>query len=72
MSKPVLTGQYGTDRDLETRTGLKRRFWQKRRMLGDGPPFRKVNGRLCLYNFDDVDKWLTSQPLMKSTVERAA
>jgi len=40
-------------------------------MLGDGPTFRKV-GRLCLYTFQDVDDWLTKQPLMRSTVERAA
>jgi hypothetical protein len=65
--KPI----YGTDRDLETRTGLRRRYWQKRRMLGDGPPFRKV-GRLCLYNLQDVDDWLNRQPLMRSTVEQAA
>ena len=62
---------YGTDRDLETRTGLKRRYWQKRRMLGDGPPFRKV-GRLCVYSFKDVDEWLAGQPLMRSTVEVAS
>jgi len=67
---PSLTPLYGSDRDLEIRFGIKRRFWQKRRMLGDGPPFRKCNGRLCLYELAAVERWLAQQPLMKSTVER--
>jgi hypothetical protein len=62
---------YGTDRDLETRYGIKRRNWQKMRMFGTGPAFRKC-GRLCLYEFQSVEQWLNTQPLMRSTVERAA
>ena len=66
------TQLYATDRDLERRFGIKRRNWQKMRMLGSGPPFRKCNGRLCLYELKAVEEWLSKQPLMRSTVERAA
>jgi len=69
MQQPTL---FGTDRDLEARYGIKRRNWQKMRMLGSGPPFRKCNGRLCLYEFKAVEEWLASQPLMRSTVEQVA
>ena len=69
MQQPTL---FGTDRDLEVRYGIKRRNWQKMRMLGSGPPFRKVNNRLCIYSFKDVEEWLSHQPLMRSTVEQAA
>ena len=69
--EPSVTQLYATDRDLERRFGIKRRLWQKRRMFGDGPPFRKV-GRLCLYELKAVEEWLAKQPLMRSTVERVA
>lgn len=69
MQQPTL---FGTDRDLEVRYGIKRRNWQKMRMLGSGPRFRKVNNRLCIYNFSDVEEWLAGQPLMRSTVEQVA
>jgi hypothetical protein len=62
---------YGTDRDLEARYGIKRRLWQKYRMIGTGPAFRKC-GRLCLYEFKAVEEWLANQPLMRSTVELVA
>jgi hypothetical protein len=59
------------DKQLEARYGIKRRTWQKMRMFGGGPPFRKC-GRLCLYEIKAVDAWLASQPLMVSTVQKAA
>jgi len=63
--------RFGSDRDLEMAYGIKRRNWQKMRMFGTGPEFRKC-GRLCLYEFKAVDQWLSEQPLMRSTVEKAA
>jgi hypothetical protein len=63
---------WGSDKDLETRYGIKRRTWQKYRFLGQGPAFRKCGPKLCLYEFAVVEAWLAAQPLMKSTAERAA
>jgi hypothetical protein len=66
-----LTQEYCSDKGLEARYGLRRRFWQKLRFQGEGPVYRKVN-RCCLYRFSDVEAWLAHQPLMRSTAERAA
>jgi hypothetical protein len=71
MQPAATVPTFMNDRQLEARYGIKRRHWQKMRMLGDGPPFRKV-GRLCLYQTTSVDKWLAQQPLMVSTVQLAA
>ena len=43
---------------LEERTGISRRNWERRRRLGNGPPFLKI-GRLVRYpTGKQLDDWL--------------
>lgn len=63
-------------RDVAARTGYAVATLARWRCHGEGPPYRKVNGRVCVYRWGDVLEWLgdarrsTSEPA--STPTRAA
>ena len=44
---------------LEARTGISRRNWERKRIRGDGPPFVKI-GRLVRYPVSELDAWLAA------------
>lgn len=48
--------RFVTDIELESLTGLSRKFWQKKRGE-NGPPFYKI-GRACRYRLSQVFAWL--------------
>jgi predicted DNA-binding transcriptional regulator AlpA len=54
------TPLFYSDKELEQKTGLSQRFWQNRRLLGTGPRFIRISNRCVKYQWDDVEKWLTT------------
>lgn len=49
--------EYINTETLAARTGIAASTWNKRRMSGDGPVYRKVGSRV-IYCFLDVAEWL--------------
>lgn len=48
--------------------GRSRSDFEKRRLRGDGPPFRKI-GRVIVYDLADLDAWMERHTLLRSTSE---
>lgn len=44
--------------ELERYTGLSKRFWEARRISGDGPPYISISKRAVRYRWGDVWDWL--------------
>jgi len=55
---PALT-HFIDEGQLEARTGISRRNWERKRIRGDGPPFVKI-GRLVRYPVAELDAWLAA------------
>ena len=51
-----------SEKDLETLTGMSRKTFQKYRLFGKGPAFRRLNGKTVRYHKSDVEAWLDSCP----------
>lgn len=46
--------------------GRSRSDFEKRRLRGDGPPYRKI-GRVVVYDRADLDAWMEQYALLRST-----
>lgn len=57
---PQLEDQFLTTKQLPAISGLSASFYEKGRVYGYGPPYRKI-GVKVLYRRADVDKWLDAQ-----------
>lgn len=44
--------------DLVKLTHLTTRFWESRRLSGDGPPFIRISAKAVRYRWGDVQQWL--------------
>jgi predicted DNA-binding transcriptional regulator AlpA len=51
---------YVDEKELAQRTGVSRRTWQKYRVMGVGPPYRKLERRV-LYLWSEVRAWIDAQ-----------
>ncbi|WP_125216720.1 helix-turn-helix transcriptional regulator [Rickettsiales endosymbiont of Stachyamoeba lipophora] len=47
--------------ELEDFTKLKPRFWEARRISGDGPPYIYISKRAVRYKVGDVIDWMESK-----------
>lgn len=52
-------------------SGLKVATLAKLRVKGSGPPFKRIGGRV-MYPEQELNEWLDSKPLLRSTSERPA
>lgn len=66
MSDRLLTTHQASER-----VGLARATLAKLRITGGGPRFRKIGARV-MYPEQELDKWLDSKPLLRSTSDRRA
>ncbi|MGO9242862.1 MAG: helix-turn-helix transcriptional regulator [Bryobacteraceae bacterium] len=55
--------------DLETLTGLSRKTFQKYRLFGKGPAFRRLGGTRVRYHRADIEAWLNSCPRGGAAIE---
>lgn len=58
-----------SSKELEQLTGLKRRFWESRRIKGDSPPFIRISDKCIRYRWGDVLQWF-EQRMRKSTSDQ--
>lgn len=54
---PQPEDQFLTTKQLPAITGLSASFYEKGRIYGYGPPYRKVGAKV-LYRRGDIDNWL--------------
>ena len=54
------TAEFLNTKQLEARSNVSASTWAKRRLTGDGPPFRKI-GKSVRYFWPDVDNWLRAR-----------
>lgn len=57
---PESQRQYLTTKELPLHTGLSTSFFEKGRVYGYGPPYRKVGSKV-LYRRADIDNWLDAK-----------
>jgi predicted site-specific integrase-resolvase len=58
-------------RALAERLGLAVATLARWRVYGGGPPFKKIGGRV-VYPADELETWLSAQPLRRSTADGSA
>jgi predicted DNA-binding transcriptional regulator AlpA len=54
--------------ELARRTGMSVSYWNKRRLVGDGPAFKRI-GRCARYAWSDVEAWLTTKQFSSTSEE---
>jgi predicted DNA-binding transcriptional regulator AlpA len=54
------SAEYLNTKQLEARSSVSASTWAKRRLTGDGPPFRKI-GKSVRYFWPDVQSWLEAK-----------
>lgn len=63
MTEGPALHHYLTTKDLEKITTLKVRFWECRRISGDGPPYISISKRAVRYKWGDVLEWLEKRKI---------
>ncbi|PCI42905.1 MAG: hypothetical protein COB49_13065 [Alphaproteobacteria bacterium] len=58
--------EYIDTNQLAERTSIAVSTWTKHRLRGSGPAFKKV-GRRCIYDWQEVVKWLDGQTRLSTS-----
>jgi len=66
MSENTTTKRYVRTKELAKLTGIAESSWEKRRLSGDSPPYRKIS-KTVLYDLDEVYQWLDSRSRLSTT-----
>lgn len=58
MQQSILNDALVATPELERMTGIKRRTWERWRLLGQGPEFVRVGGKLVRYRVSAIEAFL--------------
>lgn len=72
--KPLASGErdWWLPAELARHTGLAEKTLKNWRVLGKGPKYRKLTGRVIVYPLDEIRAWIEQHPVVQSTTEEEA